>query len=620
MTKQTNIVATEARFPLDRLTLSTLNPRQDVPQADVIELAESIWTAGLIQNLSGLADEAGGAEIVAGGRRLRALFYLAEQYPDMAEARPELANPLVNLAPDRMTGEAWATTENIARRALHPAEEIRAYGKMERSGATPAVIARAFAVTEKHVYRRLALAHLPAPVLDALRKDEISLSNAAAFTIGDDEKRALEVLEQVRGAGTSDHNIKRMLKPDAVRGTDRRAVWVGEDAYKAAGGRIGGDLFAEETLFDDPETLDALFAAKLDEAATAHMAEHGWKWAEASTNSYIGWHEIEQGKYARLYPEQGDLTEAEAERYDELAELANSDMLDEAGEAELAVLQSKQDGAYSADQKAHAGGILYIDREGQLRAEEGLVRGEDKAAARTAGVLSNPGRGDEVEDAAPKSPISQKLRDDLNRVVTGARQHAALRDPEMMLALLAYQLTGKGGFWDQPFGIRTDDVANWPSTEAAGYALDARLTTPASGNADPYKKVDQARSFRAFKGKGMERIMEDLHRHLAALLKPSEALAGVIDKQVKTSVRDVWTPTAENFFSRVGGPYLTGLWRDLLGLAADHPTVTTFEKMKKGEKAEKLEILFTDAEARSAFGLTEEQNARIAAWLPEGMA
>ena len=619
MTKQSQITATEARFPLERLTLSAMNPRQDVPKSDVIELATSIWTAGLIQNLSGLADDTGGAEIVAGGRRLRALIYLATQHPDMAETRPKLASPLVNLAPDRITAEAWATTENIARRALHPAEEIRAYGKMEQSGATPAAIARAFAVTEKHVYRRLALAHLPAPVLDALQADEISLSNAAAFTIGDDQKRSLEVLEQVRGESVSDHNIKRMLKPDAVRGTDRRAIWVGEDAYKAAGGRIGGDLFAEETLFDDPETLDTLFRDKLDTAALAHMDDQGWKWAEISTDSYIGWHQIEEGKFARLYPEQGDLTEAEAGRYDELAELAEGEVLDAAGEAELAALQSKQDGSYSDAQKAHAGAILYIDREGHLCAEEGLVRGGDKIAAQAAGILSRPGCGSD-EDDTPKSPISQKLRDDLACVVTGARQHAALRDPDMVLALLAYQLTGKGGFWNQPFGIRTEDVANWPTTEASGYVLDDRLTTPATGTGDPCKKVDQARSFRAFKGKGMEKIMEDLHRHLAALLKPSEALAGVIDKQVDTSIREVWTPTAGNFFSRVGGPYLNSLWRDLLGLAADHPTVTTFEKLKKGEKAEKLEILFSDPEARSAFGLTDEQNARIAAWLPDGMA
>ena len=94
----------------------------------------------------------------------------------------------------------------------------------------------------------------------------------------------------------------------------------------------------------------------------------------------------------------------------------------------------------------------------------------------------------------------------------------------------------------------------------------------------------------------------------------------MIDKQVTTSIREVWTPTAENFFSRVGGPYLNDLWSDLLGLAAGHPTVTTFEKLKKGEKAEKLESLFGDDATRTALGLTDEQTARIAAWLPEGMA
>lgn len=129
----------------------------------------------------GLADQTGRAQIVVGGPRLRDLTYLAGCHPDMAETRPELANSMVNLASDVETAETWAVTENIARRALHPAEEIRAYGKMEQSGSTPAIIARAFAVTEKHVYRRLALANLPAPVLDALQADEISLSNAASF-------------------------------------------------------------------------------------------------------------------------------------------------------------------------------------------------------------------------------------------------------------------------------------------------------------------------------------------------------------------------------------------------------------------------------------------------------
>ena len=70
----------------------------------------------------------------------------------------------------------------------------------------------------------------------------------------------------------------------------------------------------------------------------------------------------------------------------------------------------------------------------------------------------------------------------------------------------------------------------------------------------------------------------------------------------------------------MAGPYLVTLWADFLGLAMDHPTVTSFEKLKKGDKAEKLESLFADEATRSALGLTDDQCAHIAAWLPEGMA
>ena len=109
-------------------------------------------------------------------------------------------------------------------------------------------------------------------------------------------------------------------------------------------------------------------------------------------------------------------------------------------------------------------------------------------------------------------------------------------------------------------------------------------------------------------------------RCLAAQVKGGDAsLRKMIDKVIQPNTREVWTPTAANFFSRVGGPYMVTLWRDLLELAEDHPTVTTFAKLKKSEKAEKLEALFGDAEYRAAQGVTDEQAARIDAWLPEGM-
>ena len=616
MTKQTKITATEARFPLASLTLSPMNPRQNVPEQDVIELAESIWAAGLIQNIAGLADKKGKAEIVAGGRRLRALQYLAKQHTDMAEARPELANPMVMLAPDASTAETWASMENIARRDLHPAEEIRAYAKMEAKGSTPGVIARAFAVTEKHVYRRLALANLPAPIIDALAAGEINLSMAACFTICDDEKHSLEVLEHVRGDHWSDYQLKQMLKPDSVKGSDRRSVFVGEEAYKAAGGKMGGDLFAEEMLFDSPVILDEVFGLKLDAEAKRIRSEQGWNWVEPVERDYVCSYSMGLDKYGRVYPVDGVLTEEQAERYDELEELANGDVLDEAGEAELATLQTIVDGDYTDDQKAFAGAYVYVNRSGDMQVSGGYVKPETKKAAVEAGVLQASRHGS--ADDKPKSPISNKLADDLARVVTGARQHAALRNPDLLIDLLAFQLSHPL-HWRGPLGLSTSEVPNYPTTEAEGYTLNERLTTPGGTFKDAYN-VDLARSFRAFRKKGAEHVRGELIRHLAAHYQGGdEKLEALVDKATKPDVREVWTPNSANFFSRVGGPYLNALWRDLLDLAEDHPTATTFAKLKKGEKAEKLEALFSNEATRSALGVTEKQAARIDAWLPEGM-
>lgn len=617
MARHEQITATEARFPLAHLTLSPLNPRQVVQAAEVEELAESIWTAGLIQSIAGLADSNGKVEIVAGGRRLRALQYLAELHPDLATVRPELANPLVMLAPDEATALAWANLENVARRDLHPAEEIRAYGKMAATCAPPSIIARAFAVTEKHVYRRLALANLPDPVLDALAANEISLSMAAAFTICDDEALALEVLDRCRGESWTDHQLRNILRPASVKTSDRRAVLVGLDAYKEAGGRVTGDLFAEQTYLDDTALLDQLFAERLD-AAAADYAAKGWKWTAARTDlTSFSWYEREQAKIEQLSRQRTILTEDQAARYDELAELAEAEVLDEEGEVELALLQEQMDGNYTTEQKAVSGVVIYVDREGSIRACEGLVRPEDKAEARAAGLIAGHNGPDET--SKPKSPISNALADDLRRTVTGARQHAALRDPDLLLALLAYQLTGSMGH-RAAFGLRTDDVPNVPTTGAEGYALDERLTTTSADLADPWG-ADLVKGFRAFRKKGAEHVMAELTRHLASLLTGGdEKLRKMIDKEVAVHPREVWTPTAANFWTRVSGSYRLLVWRDLLNLAEDHPTATTFAKMKKAEQAERLENLFTDPAFRAAHRVTEKQEARIAQWMPEGMA
>ncbi|MEM7001494.1 MAG: ParB/Srx family N-terminal domain-containing protein, partial [Pseudomonadota bacterium] len=136
------------------LNLSPLNPRQQVSDADIAALAGSIRTVGLLQDLAGIAGENGKVQVVAGGRRLRALQQIAEA--DGVD--PAKVQVPVMVTDDEAEAQAWASTENVARTALHPADEVRAYRDMTRTGATPEKIASAFGVTVRHVKGRLRLA------------------------------------------------------------------------------------------------------------------------------------------------------------------------------------------------------------------------------------------------------------------------------------------------------------------------------------------------------------------------------------------------------------------------------------------------------------------------------
>ena len=136
--------------------------------------------------------------------------------------------------------------------------------------------------------------------------------------------------------------------PAAVSATDRRARFVGLDAYEAAGGSLTRDLFSDTVALHDADLLQDLFTERLN--AEAGTLAAGWKWAEVMADEYVSYSVTE--KLARLYPVEGDLTEEQAERYDELAELANADALDEVGQAELEALDAIIKGDFTDAQRA----------------------------------------------------------------------------------------------------------------------------------------------------------------------------------------------------------------------------------------------------------------------------
>ena len=613
MTNQTVVTADSAIIyaSLDQLYLHDLNPRQEVAQAAVETLAESIKTCGLLQNLGGLQDKDGKVGIVAGGRRLRALAYLAEADP----AQETVKSIPVLLARDAAQAEMWANAENTARADLDPADEIRAYGRMAESNASADAIASAFGVTVAHVKGRLKLSDLPEQALDALKAKTINLTVAQKLTTADDEMLIFEVLRLIdEGEITNTSQIDGELHPKAVKSTDRRAAFVGIEAYEAAGGKVSRDLFSEDVFFEHREILDEVFAARLCANAEALMQEAGWAWVLTHDEPYLGWHFMDEHKFERVYPSEGVLSDDQTERHDALADLAEGDVLDEAGQAELDALQVVLDGDFTDAQKSIAGCVVHVGNNGQLEVTGGLIKAEDKKAAIEAGVLAKSHHGGSGEKPA-KNPYSQKLQADLDAIKLASLQNAMLEQPDLLLDLLTFQLSGMTGFRDV-LDITPGHPANAPSTET-GFDVDKRLSKPSIAPADRWG-VDLKKAFAAFKKKGKKFRDAELTRQLSKLLTGGECeFVAVLDRKSESGIRKVWTPTAENLFKRISGPMMEGIYCDLLDLSPTDEKAKVFAKMKKGEKADAMEDLFSDPTKQKLLGVTAAQKARIDAWVPD---
>ena len=80
-----------------------------------------------------------------------------------------------------------------------------------------------------------------------------------------------------------------MLTGKTVRASDRRAQFVGIDAYEAAGGVVLRDLFQHDDggWLQDVALLDRLVTEKL-KAEAETIASEGWKWIELAVDFPYG--------------------------------------------------------------------------------------------------------------------------------------------------------------------------------------------------------------------------------------------------------------------------------------------------------------------------------------------
>ena len=628
-------------IPLNKLVPSPRNVRRSVDEEADLQLKADIEARGLLQNLvvTSVARPRGSFAVEAGGRRLKALQRLAE------ERKLDKAHDVCCLVIEGGPAAAQEASlaENFQRLSMNPADECVAFQQLIEQGSDVEGIARRFGLTVRFVEGRLRLASLAPVVFEALGAGEISLDVAKAYAATPDQERQAYVFDQMsRGYGAAHpDSIRRMMTQATASATDRRARFVGEEAYVAAGGRIERDLFADDaaTRWLDVAILERLACEKMEALAAEAAAEAGLSWVRPTLDSWIGG--AETAGLRRVPVETQPLTDEESAAVDalegEIEHLAlgledeeTSDEDRDAAEAKIRELSDRIDGIVNKPPviddalKPRVGAFLMLDEQGRPRLDGGLYTqvadddeggGRDHEAGNTAAEAGEkPGRS---------AGLSQRLVDELAMQRRDILAVHIAADPGIALDLAIFLMIDReAGYSSEKsgssllamppsnpvFDFKTPDAAATIARAEAEEALD-RSWCEASSRAERFDAFrvlsEEARA--AWLGHAVARTLE------ASLNLAGQRFCGFHDHLGQLLGIDVarwWRPTGTNFFDRVpksvtlaalaeiGGPALAG----------------RYAGAKKAELAQSCERIFS-----GDFIAEVEVKEAALAWLPEVM-
>ena len=427
-------------IPLSKLIESEDNVRRTNRKNGIAELSASIHSHGLLTSLVVREGDKGKFAVVAGGRRLRALRYLAKA--KLIERNAPI--------PCRIISEGNATelslAENSNRLDTPPADEILAFAKLAEDGDGPEAIAGRFGVSPLHVARRLKLARVSSRLIEALRKDEINLDQLAALAFTDDHAAQETAFFDGPEWTRTPERLKAQVTQAHVPETDKLVRFVGIEAYQAEGGAVVSDLFVEADddsiiWLADRDLLTRLAEAKLTPIVNEVRGE-GWTWVEIAIDG-VAWTQFPERVRERLRELSAEETLEQERLYAKLDETED--------EAEIEKIEAAIDALASSGwlpaEVALAGAIITLAHDGAPKVERGLVRADDvKALKALRRKLASPDdqdgedNGASVATAAPRSRIPAKLVEELLAHKTLALRAELAAKPDLALRLLVFTL------------------------------------------------------------------------------------------------------------------------------------------------------------------------------------
>jgi ParB family chromosome partitioning protein len=638
-------------IPFNKLVLSQANVRRIKAGVSIDEMAESIARRGLIQSLHVRAvldadgHETGMFEVPAGGRRYRALEVLVKQ---KRLARTAPVPCVVGDANSDILIDEVSLVENMERAPLHPLDQFRAFQAMRDKGMTEEAIAAAFFIGVTIVKQRLRLAAVAPALLEIYAEDGMTLEQLMAFTVSPDHDRQQQVWDAIKeGWQKEPYHIRRMLTETTVRASDRRAIFVGVEAYEAAGGLMLRDLFHSDDggWLQDPALLDRLVAEKLKLAAD-EIASEGWKWVDAALSFPYG-HEQGlrelAGTAVDLTDEERATREALRDEYDRLeAEYSEADELPDDIDARLGEIEQALEAfeqrptVYDSADIAIAGVFVSLDSDGSLSVDRGYVRLEDERPVDVEGddapavdggdspaatpavqraVITIGGQAAEPEDDEEDGvkPLPERLLIELTAHRTLALRNTVAEHPDVAMTLLLHKLVSDTFRHTAPTGCLEASVRHifFPAqseelkdSPAAHEIADRHARwgdhVPADDHAlwdwltqlDPGTRLDLLAHCVSF---GVNALFErpnpygsGVSQHgLDVRLAQADRLARETGLDMVTSG---WRPTVGNYLGRVTKPRILEAVREGAGERA----AQLIDHLKKGDMAKEAERLLAD--------------------------